>query len=154
MNIKIRKATEHDFSAILILIKELALFQNSLEKVTYSVEQMKKDKDFFHCFIAENEKDEIIGVAYYFFVYFSWVGKSLYLDDLYVKESCRGHKVGTQLLKTVFQAAKDENCQRIRWQVSDWNKPAIEFYEKCGADIDKEQYNCDFDFKGIQEFKI
>jgi GNAT superfamily N-acetyltransferase len=154
MEVIIRKANVDDFSDILSLIRELADFQKSLEKVTYTVEEMKKDKEFFHCIVAENEKKEIIGVAYYFFVYFSWVGKSLYLDDLYVKESQRGKKIGTNLLKEVFEIAKNEKCQRIRWQVSEWNHLAIDFYEKCGAEIDREIYNCDFDFKGIQEFKI
>jgi GNAT superfamily N-acetyltransferase len=154
LEITIRKANEEDFQAVLSLIKELADFQSSLHKVTYTVEQMKKDKDHFHAFIAENENGEAIGVAYYFFAYFSWIGKSLYLDDLYVKGSCRGKKVGSKLLNAIFETARKENCNRVRWQVSDWNKPALEFYQKCGADIDKEQYNCDFDYKGIQEFLL
>ena len=91
MNYKIRIATEKDFPEILQLIRELAAFEKAPEKVTNSVEMMKKEKDLFHCFVAETETGEIIGMALYFFAYYTWVGKSLYLDDIYVKESFRKH---------------------------------------------------------------
>jgi len=80
------------------------------------------------------------------------VGKSLYLDDIYVKEDYRGQKIGTKLLKKIFEVAKKENCSRVRWQVLDWNNPAIKFYEKSEVKISKEWLNCDFDSKGMKEF--
>jgi GNAT superfamily N-acetyltransferase len=154
MNTAIRKAVEEDFAAILSLVRELATFQKSLEKVINTIEQMKEEKHLFQCYVAENEQKEIVGMASYFFAYYTWVGKSLYLDDLYVKESCRGQKTGSLLLRQIFEIAKNENCKRVRWQVSNWNKSAIEFYEKCGAALYDEYCICDFDEKGIREFKI
>ncbi len=154
MKITIRKAIEKDFFEILSLIKELATFEKAPEKVTNTVEQMKKEKDFFQCFVAKTEEKEIVGIALYFFAYYTWIGKSLYLDDLYVKESFREQKIGTRLLKKIFEIAKKENCKRVRWQVLNWNKSAIDMYKKCGADIDNEWINCDFDYQGIKEFKI
>ncbi|HYE54973.1 MAG TPA: GNAT family N-acetyltransferase, partial [Chitinophagaceae bacterium] len=50
--------------------------------------------------------------------------------------------------------ARQENCKRVRWQVSDWNTPALEFYKKCGAEIDHEPCNCDFGLEQIQSFKL
>ena len=67
-------------------------------------------------------------MALYFFAYYTWVGKSLYLDDLYVKESFRKHKIGSGLLGKVFETARDEDCKRVRWQVLNWN-------EKCHSDV-------------------
>jgi len=154
MNFIIRKATEEDFPEILDLVKGLAIFQNSLERVTNTVEQMLEEKYLFNCFIAENEHKEIVGIASYSFIYYTWVGKSLYLDDLYVKESYRGQKIGSELLNKIFEVAKAENCKRVRWQVSDWNTSAIKFYKKCGAEIDEECFNCDFNAKGIKEFSL
>src|SRR3954453_4521056 len=154
MSTTIRKATEADFPAILFLIKGLAIFQKSLERVTNTIEQMHEEKDLFNCFVAENENEEIVGIASYSFIYYTWVGKSLYLDDLYVKESCRGQRIGSELLRKIFEVATAENCKRIRWQVSDWNTSAIDFYKKCGAEIDEESCICDFDVKGIREFNI
>ena len=154
MNLTIRKAVEKDFPAILSLIKELASFQGLQEKVLNSVEQMKADREIFQCFLAENENREIIGMASYFFAYYTWVGKSLFLDDLYVKETYRGQKAGSMLLEKIFEVARLENCNRIRWLVSDWNKPAIAFYKKIGATIDEEIFVCDLEGKAMQQVKI
>lgn len=154
MNITIRQATEDDYPSILSLIKELAEFENASEQVTNSIELMKKEKDYFLCYVAENGENEIVGMALFYFVYYSWVGKSLYLDDIFVKENFRKHKIGTALLKKVFEIAKKENCKRVRWQVLDWNQPAIEMYKNSGAVIDNEWLNCTFDAEGIKDFRI
>ncbi len=153
MSILVREGYETDFPAVLMLIKELATFQHAPEKVLNTVVQMKSDAPLFRCFVAENEAGEIVGIATYFIAYFSWVGKSLYLDDLYVTASQRGHGAGSLLLNKIFETARMEDCQRVRWQVSDWNTNAIKFYEKCGAEIDREVYNCDFDRKAIEAFR-
>lgn len=154
MNINIRKATEEDFPEIFLLIKELAAFEKSPGKVTNSVELMKHEKEYFHCFVAETETGKIVGMALYFFAYFTWVGKSLYLEDLYVKESFRKHKIGTALLGKIFEVANAEDCKRVRWQVLNWNQAAIQLYKKSGAVIDDEWLNCDFDYNGIKNFRI
>jgi len=154
MNISIREATEADFPAILSLIKELADFEKAPEKVTNSVEQMNREKDLFRCFVAETESKEIAGMALYFFAYYTWVGKSLYLEDLYIKEQYRRNKVGTALLRKIFEVASAEGCQRVRWQVLNWNKSAIEMYRKSGAELDDEWLNCNFDANGIKNFRI
>jgi GNAT superfamily N-acetyltransferase len=154
MNFTIRPTAEKDFPAILSLIKELALFEKAPEKVTNSVEQMIQEKHLFGSYVAETESGEIIGMSVYFFAYYTWVGKSLYLDDIYVKEEYRRHKIGTALLKKVFEVARAENCNRVRWQVLDWNKNAIEMYKKAGATIDDEWLNCDFDKEGISNFNL
>jgi len=81
MNISIRKAAEEDFPSILLLIKELAAFEKSPDKVTNSVEQMRQEKHLFDCFVAETDIGSIVGMAIYFFAYYTWVGKSLYLEE-------------------------------------------------------------------------
>jgi GNAT superfamily N-acetyltransferase len=127
------------------MIKELATFEKAPEKVTNSVEQMIEEKELFKCFVAENEDKHIIGFALYFFAYYTWVGKSLYLDDLFVRKEYRGNGIGQLLLDKIFEVAKTENCKRLRWQVLNWNAPAIELYKKIGATLDDEWINCDFE---------
>jgi diamine N-acetyltransferase len=145
MNYIIRKGEEKDFEAVLALIKELALFEKAPEKVTNTVAQMRSEKDYFQVLVAEKPDGEIIGFALYYFVYYTWVGKSLYLDDLYVKKAYRGHKIGSALLNKVIAFGKENQCKRIRWQVLEWNKPAIDFYKKIGANLDGEWINCDLE---------
>jgi GNAT superfamily N-acetyltransferase len=154
MNISIRKATPEDFPVILSLIMELATFEKEPEKVTNTVEQMKQEQDLFRCFVAETEDREIVGMALYFLAYFTWVGKSLYLEDIYIKESFRKLKIGTALLSRVFEVAREENCKRVRWQVLNWNESAIQMYKKNGAEIDDEWLNCNYDADGIKNFGI
>jgi GNAT superfamily N-acetyltransferase len=147
MNIHLRPATEADFPEILGMIKELALFEKAPEKVTNSVEQMQAEKDLFRCIMAEDENGQILAMALYFFAYYTWVGKSMYLDDLYVKPQFRGSGIGTMLVKEIFRIAESEKCTRIRWQVLDWNTPAIELYKKMGMTLDEEWINCDWVLK-------
>ena len=150
MEIKIREASEADYGSIMDMIKELARFERAEEKVKNSVSRMRREKRFFRALIA-SENGRIIGYAVFFFAYYTWVGKSLYLDDIYVKPRYRGKKAGTALLKKVFEIAAKEGCKRVRWQVLDWNKNAIKFYSKHGARIDESWLNCDFDEKMISK---
>ena len=145
MDIKIRKATENDFPAIFGLITELAEYEESLDKVSNSLELMYEQKDYFNCYVAETEEKEIIGMALYYFSYYTWVGKTLYLDDLYVKEAWRGNGLGSRLMDKMFEVAKAEKCNRFRLQVLNWNESAIKLYEKSGFTVDKTWYNCDFE---------
>ena len=154
MNISIRKASESDFPEVLSLIKKLAEYEKEPDKVTNSVDLMKEEQDHFRCFVAETENHEIVGMAIYFFAYYTWVGKSLYLEDIYVKEQYRRYKIGTMLLRKIFEIALNENCKRVRWQVLDWNTSAIEFYRKGGAEITNNWLNCTYDKDGILNFNL
>ena len=148
---KIRVGKESDFGAVLAMIKELALFEKASEKVTNTVDQMMCDKKLFELFVVEKD-GELVAMALYYFSYYTWVGKSLYLDDLYVKEIHRGKGIAKQLLKRIFDVARKEDCSRVRWQVLEWNQPAKDLYLKLGATLDNEWVNCDFDKAGIDKF--
>lgn len=154
MSITIRTATHNDFEAVMVLIKQLAAFQGTPEKVTNTTTLMKEEQPFFNILVAETDSKEIAGIAVYFFAYYTWVGKSLYLDDLYVSEAYRGQKAGTKLLKELFTIAQHNNCKRVRWMVSDWNKPAIALYTKLGAEIDTNAFVCDFEGHQIAQLAL
>lgn len=142
MDIIIRKATENDFPQVYDLIKEFALFIKTPEKVAITLPQMIRDKDYFQCLVAM-DNDKVIGFATWFFAYYSWSGKAVYLDDLYVTAEYRGKNIGTRLMDTVFDIARQAECKKVRWQVSNWNQDAIAFYKKRGAQVDDVEINCD-----------
>jgi len=139
----IRPATEADYPAIHTLLKEFSVFIKTPEKMKVTVEQMTAASGLFNCIVAVDDSGAIVGYSTYFFGFYSWTGKSLYLDDLYVIEACRGQKVGSQLINYIFDIARKADCKKVRWQVSNWNKPAQAFYTKCGAVIDDVEINCD-----------
>jgi len=151
---KIRTAKTEDYQTVIDLITELAIFEKAGEQVTNTAKQMFEEKDYFKCLVAENDKHQIIGFALYFYAYFTWIGKSLYLDDLFIKKEYRNQGIAKMFLNEIFEDARRENCKRVRWQVLDWNTDAIEFYKKIGAKLDNEWINCDYNKEEIQEFKV
>ena len=45
----------------------------------------------------------------------------------------RGKGIGKALLVELAKLAVERGCGRVEWAVLDWNKPAIDFYERLGA---------------------
>jgi GNAT superfamily N-acetyltransferase len=135
--IQIRPATEIDLPLILQLIRELAVFEQLSHEVTATEQQLRQ-----HLFGAKPLAEVIIashsgnaaGFALFFENFSTFVGKpGIYLEDLYVREAWRGQGVGTALLEAVRQLAIARGCGRFEWSVLDWNRRAIDFYEKMGA---------------------
>ncbi|RAI99684.1 diamine N-acetyltransferase [Chitinophaga skermanii] len=141
----IRIAEPRDYPRIIALIQEFAAFIGTPGKVSVTVESMERDQAIFNGLVAE-ENGDIIGFATYFFAYYSWSGKALYLDDLFVQETYRGRNIGTQLFDQVLTIARSQGCVKMRWQVSRWNEAAKAFYVKRGAVLDEVEMNCDINF--------
>ncbi|MBN9383204.1 MAG: GNAT family N-acetyltransferase [Chitinophagaceae bacterium] len=131
----IRPFTKEDLPTIFALFKEFSIFQKTPEKMHITLDQLMEDELHFQCFVAV-VNGEVIGYATYFFAYYSWTGRGVYLDDLYVREGHRKYGIGRQLLDKVISFARENNCKTVRWLVSRWNTNAIEFYKKIGAHVD------------------
>lgn len=153
--IQIRKGTKADLPQALELVKELALYEKAPEQVENSIERMEADgfgdNPVFEFFVAE--EGYIKGIAIYYYRYSTWKGKSIYLEDLVVKESERGHGLGKKLLDAVVLEARTTDARQVTWQVLDWNEPAIRFYERLGAELDGEWINCRLNQQQIQDYK-
>ncbi|NDW09088.1 GNAT family N-acetyltransferase [Dysgonomonas sp. 520] len=134
---------ESHFEKLISLFKEFAIFEKLPELMINSVDKMKAEKDLFKGFVAVDKNDDIVGYTVFFFAYYTWTGKTLYMDDLYVCESHRSKGLGTRLINKVIEYARSENCTKMRWQVSNWNATAIKFYENLGATINHVERNCD-----------
>lgn len=146
MSFTIRIATEQDFAKIHSLNEEFSLFIQTPEKFKITIDQMKEEQEHFKILVVEKEDGEIIGFATTFLAWYSWTGKSLYLDDLYITENYRGKGLGSKLMDEVFDLAKTEKCKKVKWQVSKWNQNAIDFYKSKGAQVDDVEINCDLVF--------
>jgi len=139
----IRNATPEDVPAIHALIVELAIYEREPQAVVTTPLSLKSDlfeAQRCHALVAEQD-NEIIGFALYFYAYSTWKGRTLYLEDLYVKASKRTNGVGQQLFDAVVQIAQKEGVKRMDWQVLSWNQPAILFYQKNQAILDHEWVN-------------
>lgn len=61
----------------------------------------------FNCLVAEFTKDKsIVGYALYFPTYSTWQGRSMMLEDLYVRTSERRHGIGHKLFNAVAKVSK------------------------------------------------
>ncbi len=134
----IRVATIQDAALLRTMIRELAAYEKELEFVTIREEDLAQDgfgeNPRFHALIAEWDHQPA-GYALFFGYYSTWVGRGLFLEDLFVREAYRGHGIGKALLAKVARIAVDEHCYGIHWEVLDWNEPAIEFYKSLGAEF-------------------
>jgi len=137
-----RKINEADFPKLIKLFNEFSEFEKTPEKMLNSIERMKKEQEYVNGFVAITNND-IIAYVTYFFTYHTWIGKSLYMDDLYVKPNYRNNKIGGKLLDLVISQGREANCRKLRWQVSNWNEKAQEFYKRIGAEIDDVEINCE-----------
>lgn len=146
MEFNIRIASEKDFKRIHQLNREFSHFIKTPEKFKISLDDMIAEQDHFKILVVEKADGEIIGFASTFIAWYSWIGKSLYLDDLYVLEPFRGNGLGSRLMDEVFKLAKSQGCKKVKWQVSKWNQHAIDFYKSKGAEIDDLEINCDLVF--------
>jgi len=151
----IRKGTKEDLPQLLELIHELAIYEKAPHEVEITLEQLQEDgfgeKPVYEFFVAEDDS-KIVGVALYYFRYSTWKGKAVYLEDLVVRESERGKGYGQLLLDAIIKEAKRTNARQVRWQVLDWNEPAINFYKKLGADLDGEWINCTLNAEQIRTY--
>ena len=144
--IRIEPICEEDLEGLLTLFREFSIFEKMPEKMTNSLEQMREEKEFLTGFVAKDSSGKILGYVTFYFAYYTWTGKSLYMDDLYVGREYRGQGLGSSLIRKVISYAKENKCRKLRWQVSHWNEPAIEFYKKLGAEISYTEMNCDLIF--------
>jgi len=152
MDIIIRKATEADYPQILLLIQELADYENCPTEVETTTETMKKDNSIFDGFVAILD-DKIIGTAIYFPYYSTWKGRCIYLEDIVVTEQYRKQGIGKLLFDATVKAAKEFDAKRLMWQVLNWNEPAINFYKKLSADLDGEWLNCKLTEEQIKNYQ-
>jgi GNAT superfamily N-acetyltransferase len=150
MPVTVRNGTADDMKNVHALVMQLAIFEKAPEEVITDVETLQKDgygeRDNFRTLIAEDENKQVIGICLYYIAYSSWKGRILFLDDIVIDEPYRSQGVGTLLMNALFNICKEEHIKQMRWQVLDWNEPAIKFYEKLGAFIDKDWYTCKMNF--------
>lgn len=138
MDVNLRKAEPSDMTAVLSLIKELAAFENEPEAVEITEKQLREDgfgqTPSFQAIVAEIN-GKVIGMALFYYRYSTWKGRTIHLEDLIVNESYRNKGIGAKLYAEVLRYAQAQGLKRVEWNVLDWNKVAIDFYESTGAKL-------------------
>jgi len=133
----IRPATIKDAPLLAAMIRELAEFRRLSHELGATEEGITRDgfgaHPKFRAVIAELD-GQPVGYALFFEFYSSFQGRAgLFLDDIFVRPAFRKHGVGKALISHVAQIAWNERYFCMRWEVLDWNKQAIDFYNNLGA---------------------
>jgi ribosomal protein S18 acetylase RimI-like enzyme len=144
MDVTIRTANENDLPAVFALIKEFAAYLGRSASVKTSIEDFKRNKDSFICFLAETDEGDTAGYVLFCYSFHTWTGKAIYIDDLYIRDEYRRCSVGTKLIEAIIRYAKENKCKTLRWEVIEWNDKAIAFYKKLGAVVGDDNLNCSY----------
>ncbi len=137
LEIEVRAGTIDDVPLLLSFIHSMAEFEKL--EVT-ATEELLKESLFGELPAAHTLLAYVDGrpaaYAIYFFTFASMVGKrGLWLDDLFVSPDFRGKGVAKALMAYLADVAIQHKCGRFEWMVLDWNKSAIDFYQKMGATV-------------------
>lgn len=140
----IRTATPDDAPTLVKLINDLAAYEKLSHESHPDVEALAKHlapnvNPRCEALLAVVDSDdegsgEIVGMALYFYSYSTFLTKwSVFLEDLFVSPDYRGKGIGFALLRALAGVAVEKGCERLDWNVLNWNKLAIDFYEQLGA---------------------
>jgi GNAT superfamily N-acetyltransferase len=135
----IRAGTARDVPTILALIRGLAEYERLAHQMEATPARVRAHgfgpRRYFQTLICRRG-GRPIGFALYFFTYSTFLARpSLYLEDLFVLPEERGTGAGKALLRALARIAVRRGCGRMEWAVLDWNRPAIRFYRRLGAQL-------------------
>lgn len=135
----IRPATESDLPLLLQFIRDLADYEKLAHECVADTEKLRAA-----LFGSRPCAEALLGFAgseptafAIFFQNFSTflARPGLYLEDLFVRPEFRRRGFGKAMLTHLAREANRRGCGRFEWAVLDWNKPAIDTYERFGAQV-------------------
>ncbi|MHC1680523.1 MAG: N-acetyltransferase family protein [Methanomassiliicoccales archaeon] len=135
--LEVRSATAEDVALILDFIRRLAEYEHMADQVVATEDVL------FDSLFVKRQAEVIIGeldgrpvaFALFFHNFSTFLGKAnLYLEDLFVDESCRGLGLGKVMFSCLAKIAVDRGCERLDWWCLDWNESSIAFYKSMGAE--------------------
>jgi GNAT superfamily N-acetyltransferase len=137
-NVLIRKIKRGDEKTFLSLIDALADYEKLNRPSPSARRRLIRDglgkKRRFDGYLAFINK-QAVGYAIIFETYSSFLAlPTLYLEDIFILPEFRSMGIGRTLFKHCLAESKKRGCGRMEWVVLDWNKPAVKFYDKIGAE--------------------
>jgi GNAT superfamily N-acetyltransferase len=135
--LSIRFAQTQDAALLAAFIRELAEYDGLGPEAIITEDDITRDgfgpHPRFRVLIAEWD-GQPAGYACFFDIYSTFQGRpGIFLDDIFVREPFRRKGIGKAMFSRVAQIAIDEDYFCVRWEVLNWNKLGIEFFENRGA---------------------
>lgn len=135
--VTLRAATRADAEVFLSLVDALADYERLARPTPEARQRLMRDgfgsRPRFQPYLAE-VAGRAVGYAMTLETYSSFLAlPTLYLEDLFVLPEARGRGVGRAMFRFLAAEATRRGCGRMEWVVLDWNRLAIDFYERLGA---------------------
>src|SRR5437868_293382 len=123
--LSIRSVQPGDEALILALLRELAGYEKLLDAFHIDEAVIRRDylgaQPLVQCELAF-DGDEAVGVMTWYWTYSSFAAKrSIYLEDLFVRQSARGRGYGKALLVHLAKIGARAGAHRVEWSVLDRN---------------------------------
>jgi len=129
-------------------MRDFAAFEELSEYFEATTEQLAAAMFGEHAFVnglVAEDNGKVIAYALFYQNYATFRGqRGMYLEDLFISQAHRGSGIGEAMIRRVAQIAKQQGCERIDFQVLEWNSSAIGFYEKLGADREETERHFKF----------
>lgn len=139
MEFSITQITRNELASLLELIRELARFERLEHEVEATVESLAESlfgPNPVAGALIGRVNGTLAGYALYFFTFSSFIGRAgIWLEDLYVKPEFRRQGLGRAMIEAVARVGAGKNCGRFEWTALNWNKNALDFYRKLGAQM-------------------
>ncbi|GGL03261.1 cyclophane-containing RiPP N-acetyltransferase HaaN [Streptomyces flaveus] len=140
MGVTIRAAEKRDTAALAELIEEIERFYGSTEIQPLEERRPQVEEALFSsqplasALVVEDEDGDIVGLASYSFLWpAAGSSHSLFLKELYVRDTLRRQGVGARLMdKLRALAAARPGCSRVEWMTDRDNPVARSFYKSLG----------------------
>lgn len=137
--VNVRETRREDVALILDFIRKKAAFDGVPDWVEATEAKLASElfgpKPMAFVLFAESE-GKAVGFAIYFLTFSSFLARpGIWLDDLFVDESERGHGAGKALLAHLAKIADERGYGRIEWVTAADNAKGLAFYRSKGARV-------------------
>jgi GNAT superfamily N-acetyltransferase len=103
------------------------------ESFVASVERLIERDDTEFWLASGDEQAPAGAVCQLRFRHSVWTGSDdCWLEDLFARESERGHGLGRALVRAAMDRARERGCARIELDTEEANRPAVALYESLG----------------------
>ena len=134
----VRPIAPADIPQVWELLRGLAEYEKLTEFLSGTPDMLRdalfgSAPDRLRGLVAERD-GRLVGYALYYAVFGSFRTRwRLWLEDLYVDPEERGTGTGAALMAELARLTIEGGYYALDWEVIDWNRPALDFYQHLGA---------------------
>jgi len=137
MTFALRPTTPSDIATLHRLMHDFAAYEKLQDRFRITQAELHDAllgaKPALESTLAEAD-GKPVGFALWYFFFGTFSGRyTLFVEDIFVAQPYRGHGIGLALFRHMARAAQQRDCVEMKWDVLDWNSPAIDFYRRIGA---------------------